>query len=207
LTARLAVSAGPGAGEDRVDVIPCAGGLVIVVADGAGGSGAGAHAADLLLARVRAAAGQARRVEDVDAAGILAEADRALLADRSGGQTTGVIALVTAADVSGASIGDSQAWVIGADTSFARELTERQLRQPLLGSGRAVAVPFAAAATPGATLIVATDGLFKYAPAAKLRAAACAPRLDDVPPLLLELVRLRSGDLPDDVAIAAWRWV
>jgi len=54
-------------------------------------------------------------------------------------------------------------------------------------------------------LIVGTDGLFKYTTPTKLCTTARTPELDAVPARLVELVRLRSGNLQDDIAVVACR--
>lgn len=55
------------------------------------------------------------------------------------------------------------------------------------------------------TLLLATDGLLKYASAKSICDTARGPDLDAVPCRLVELVRLRSGGLQDDVGIIACR--
>jgi PPM family protein phosphatase len=104
--------------------------------------------------------------------------------------------------VTGASVGDSEAWII--NESGVHDLTAGQQRKPLIGSGRATPMPFAADAV-GGTLVIATDGLFKYVPAARIVEIARALDLDQIPGRLVEAARLRSGALQDDVAIVACR--
>src|SRR5262249_7442164 len=102
----------------------------------------------------------------------------------------------------GASVGDSEAWLIGEDRHVA--LTARQHAKPGLGTGMARPVPFRSRFTAG-TLLVATDGLFKYADAD----AICATARDSDPGAaasrLIELVRPSAGTLPDDVALILCR--
>jgi hypothetical protein len=61
------------------------------------------------------------------------------------------------------------------------------------------------AAPPGAMLVVATDGLWSYASGARIAAVAADATLAAIPGRLIELVRLRSGALPDDVAVVVVR--
>ena len=96
----------------------------------------------------------------------------------------------------GASVGDSEAWLF---TSTAKtHLTKGQFRKPFLGSGETLAVKFTFQTTPG-TLLVATDGLWKYTSYEKIHDQLHAGP-DNLPERLTNLVRLRSGGLQDDVA-------
>ena len=61
------------------------------------------------------------------------------------------------------------------DSNLDRELTADQLRKPLLGSGEAVPIDFESA-LGDATLLLATDGLLKYA--RRDRIAALARHMD-----------------------------
>src|SRR5438093_12728116 len=95
-----------GAGQDRAAVFERENGVLIAVADGAGGTGNGEVAAKAI----------------VDTAGTLAAADadwsivlRQLDGDSyrlDGGQSTAVIATLTEQGIRGASAGDSGAWLV-----------------------------------------------------------------------------------------------
>jgi serine/threonine protein phosphatase PrpC len=189
--------------EDRAEVFERGRDLVVVVADGAGGLRGGTQAADALVEAARS------RVE-----GPLAVNDNALDDTRSwmnsfiavdakifagvAGETTGVVVVVSADQLIGVSAGDSEAWVIDA-TSIDR-LTESQARARL-GSGAIAPIPFERRAVTG-WLVVATDGLFKYAPAEEIAAAvrvggdvaAMARRLADI-------TRTPAGTYQDDLAL------
>jgi len=187
-----------GAGQDRVAILEHEGGVAIVLADGAGGTGDGAAAAERVLAC--AAEGLAARRDPVE---ILAACDRALAADGVG-LSTAVLALVDGGRVRGASVGDSAAWLVGPDASPV-ELTAHQARRPLLGDGAAIPIAFDAP-LGAATLLVATDGLFTYAPRAAIVAAvARAPTLAAASSALVASARLPSGGLQDDLALALCR--
>ena len=73
------------------------------------------------------------------------------------GETTTVLLIVDGNRLYGASVGDSEAWMLG--TANLR-LTASQQRKPLLGSGAASPVPFSAVLD--GVLLLASDGLFKY---------------------------------------------
>jgi PPM family protein phosphatase len=195
-----------GAGEDRIAIVPCAGGLVLAVADGAGGMGGGAAAAEALISSVAAAA-EALASGALDPSALLIEIDQAARRDpqSKGGQCTAVIAIVRDSDVSGASVGDSGALQsLPSGSGAIEDLTAGQQRKPLIGSGAAVPVSFRGSPLEG-TLLLATDGLLKYASWKRLTAALDHPVLDELPALLLALVRLPSGALQDDVGLIVCR--
>src|SRR5204862_483704 len=85
-----------------------------------------------------------------------------------------------------------------------RRLSQRQQRKPLLGSGGALPVPFEAEFA-GGTLLIASDGLFNYAAADRIQGALSEPDLRLVASRLVELVRLPSGALWDDIAVMVCR--
>jgi PPM family protein phosphatase len=196
---RTVASAGHG-GDDRVLVLPWHDGVAIVVADGAGGTGGGGLAADAAIASLRATL---ERPGPPSLTGALASADAQITALAHGGQTTAAVATLSGGRIVGASVGDSEAWLLANKTSTV--LTEHQVRKPLLGSGIARPVSFHATCSAG-TLLLGSDGLFKYTSAAKIRAVAAGPDLEVAADELLALVRLRSGVYQDDVAVVLCRW-
>lgn len=118
------------------------------------------------------------------------------------GQSTAVVLSVSGSGISGASVGDSAAWLIaGADVL---DLTEGQRRKPLVGGG---CLPFRVKhmAYSGNTLLVASDGLFRYAKPADVARIANGPDLSAAARALVDLVRLPSGTLQDDVAVVLCR--
>jgi serine/threonine protein phosphatase PrpC len=193
----LAVAAASTVGEDRAAVLPFGDSLVVIVADGAGGVGGGAAAANLVVEHVRAAAQRARSAPAW--AALLVEVDHALV---SVGQSTAVVATVTATTIAGASVGDCGAWLVGAGD--VEELTAAQRRKPLLGTGEAAPVPFSREWSAG-TLLIATDGLLKYAPRGRVAEQARGADLRRAAAALVDLPRLRSGLLADDVAVVLVR--
>jgi serine/threonine protein phosphatase PrpC len=73
----------------------------------------------------------------------------------------------------------------------------------LLDSGRAVPIGFA---TPLAgTLLVASDGLWKYVQRKRIAAIVLEPELDAATRHLIEAARLQSRDLQDDVSVILCR--
>ena len=186
-----------GQGQDRAEAWPVGDGLIVVLADGAGGTVHGARAAEAVISVARAepapdAWGTALEALDQDAARL------------DGGQSTAVLLRVDAAGVRGQSVGDSGAWVVDPRGPSVRELTAAQRRKPLLGDG-AELVGFSAGPLGEATLLVASDGLLAYAPQAELARLAVGPDLRAAAHRLVDRVRLRSGALPDDVTVVLVR--
>jgi serine/threonine protein phosphatase PrpC len=203
-TARIVEAYRP-VGEDRAEVIETAFGLVLVVADGAGGRPGGGEAAEMVVREVREAAAAARRPLDPrDWGQLLTPIDEAMADDPEAGEATAVVAVISAAGIAGASAGDSEAWLIGPNDYH--ELTGCQHSKPFLGTSAAVPVPFSARRFEG-TLLVASDGLFKYADPDGICAAARQESIDQAARDLVDLVRLRSGSLPDDVPVILCRVV
>jgi PPM family protein phosphatase len=106
--------------------------------------------------------------------------------------------VVVGGKVFGASAGDSGAWLIGA--TAVQDLTEHQRQKPLLGSGNAVPIGFGPVRHEG-RLLMASDGLFKYVPYARICDLARSVALADAPTELVAAARLSSGTLQDDVAV------
>lgn len=182
-----------GAGQDRARVIEHVAGVVVALADGAGGTSHGARAAQALVDAVDA---------DVDPVACIEALDRDP-ARLGPGQTTAVIVDVRDGVLAGASVGDSGAWLV--DGARVVDLTDGQARKPLVGAG-CTARRIPAVALGGATLLVASDGLLRYAtPAAIARAIADATDLATAAHALVALVRLPTGALQDDVSIVLVR--
>jgi serine/threonine protein phosphatase PrpC len=180
--------------EDRVAILTHDERLVIVVADGAGGSGGGAEAADVVIREVSLAA-----VEPRDAAAwcsVLQQVDLQI----GCGESTCVVAELCGDQVCGASVGDSSAWLIRDDDIV--DLTREQVRKPLLGSGGSQPVGFTHDFSRG-LLIVATDGFSKYVKRETLLQKIHWIDFAVLARQLVEMVRLPSGELWDDVGIVA----
>lgn len=188
-TVDIATAAGS-ANQDRAAVLQAADRHILVVADGAGGLGGGTEAAEAVIDAVRGAIAELRFAVW---ASVLSEVDRAL-ADQ--GHTTAVVAEVSDESIVGAAVGDSVAWMI-SDSSI-EDLTTSVPRKPPIGSTGARPWPFHARLTPGATLLLATDGFHKYASRSSIldgvnRGLSAAN--------LIDLARMPNGGLHDDVAV------
>jgi PPM family protein phosphatase len=185
-----------GAGQDRAGVQDVGDSVVIALADGAGGTSGGTKAAQAVVDAVFAAALQGPVWPF-----LLAELDRDTVR-LGGGQSTAIVLSVTGAGIVGAAVGDSGAWII-RDAGI-EDLTAGQLRKPLLGAG---CVPSVVRGRPlgGGTLLVASDGLMKYASHENIARIASGPDLPFAARCLVDLVRLPSGSLQDDVSIVLCR--
>lgn len=185
----------PTSGQDRAVAVRAGRGYLVAVADGAGGTGGGAAAADRVIASLSKLVDAAA---SADWSAVLLEIDYELSAGLCGGQTTAVVALADGECVRGASVGDSGAWLVPPVGSVT-DLTANQRRKPLLGSGEALPVVFEADRR-GARLLLATDGLIKYASHDRIHALAVSGSVGEAVEALVSCVRLPSGSLQDDVA-------
>lgn len=182
-----------GAGEDRATTITRPDRLVVVLADGAGGTGGGAAAAEAVIS-----AAIAEPIRDPAALLEALDGDPNRLGR---GETTAVILAIAGDRITGASVGDSAAWLIEAGAIT--DVTSDQQRKPLLGAG-AIITPFGA--TLGtAILIVASDGLFKYARRDAILRAVAMPDLEAVADQLVASARLPNGTLQDDISLVLVR--
>ncbi|MBN2293458.1 MAG: protein phosphatase 2C family protein [Pirellulales bacterium] len=127
--------------------------VLIVVADGAGGSGDGNVAATTVIDRVEDFGSKTQKCPSwCDA---LKKIDLAI----GEGESTAVVVEMNGDGISGASVGDSRAWIIRNRQIM--DLTASQHRKPLLGSGKVSPVGFFHSSLDG-LLIVATDGFCNY---------------------------------------------
>jgi hypothetical protein len=182
--------------EDRVKVVELDEGVVIAVADGAGGSGAGDQAAETVIREVTASASLEH---DATAwCDILRQTDHRI----GVGESTCVVVARSARGMVGASVGDSNAWLFENDDI--NDLTRGQVRKPLLGSGEAQPVGFSHPPSQG-LLLVSTDGFCNDIGRDKLLREILWIDFAVLASRLVEMVRLPSGELWDDVGIVACR--
>lgn len=182
--------------EDRIGVFAYDSRTVIVVADGAGGIGSGDVAAEAVVREIAAA------VERTHSANHWAEVLRQIDHRLPSGESTAVVVDFRPYGIAGASVGDSAAWVI--DDGAVHDLTAGQLRKPLLGTGEAVPVAFMHSGLSG-LLIASSDGFCSYANPAEVTALSTRCDFHSFPRVLIESVRLPSGELWDDTSVIAVR--
>jgi serine/threonine protein phosphatase PrpC len=189
--------------QDSVGVYERGDVLAVVLADGGGGMRRGEVASRSVVAVVESAVADPQfALEDLKSWVDLFLATDASLAANRAGETTGVVVVLGRYGFLGFSIGDSEAWVVtraGVDN-----LTVGQHTRHRLGSRRGSLVIFERPQLAG-VLLVATDGLFKYAAAPIIAGIVRNETIADAAERLVDLVRLRSGKMADDVAVVLVR--
>lgn len=185
--------------QDRSAVIQHSHGLLLVIADGAGGLGGGIEAAELVIQIIKECAlSEAEFINPLIWGNILTEADNQLYEHPMAGETTVAVVALSNGSICGASAGDAGVFLVQEQTDI--ELTALQQRKPPLGSGAALPIPYGPIPFSG-TLLIATDGLMKYAKKEKIRQIVLDNDFEQVAKLLTECVRYPSGNLPDDVTV------
>lgn len=192
----IAVEGARGAGQDRAVVVVDHDRLVVALADGAGGTANGDAAAQAVIDTVVREAMLAFEAES-----LLIRLDDELLA--LGGQATAIVARLDGERICGASVGDSGAWLITSREIV--DLTNAQRRKPLVGDG-CCPVAFEASISAGATLVVASDGLLRYASRGDIARVVRGQDVETAARALIDLVRLPAGTLQDDVSIVLCQW-
>ena len=197
MTPILLTVAGKPENEDRGLVISDGPRTILCVADGAGGLSGAAEAATAATEFLRANVTLLSNGEAcVD---LLRQMDIAVSKNPVAGLTTFALAVIVPGQIYGASVGDSGIWLIPPDGTPI-DLTARQQRKPFIGSGNAWPVGFRQI-DPCGTLLLATDGLLKYAPASRIIETCRQNPPASAAPQLIELVKYPSGNFSDDVTI------
>jgi serine/threonine protein phosphatase PrpC len=182
--------------EDRLLVLQTDNRTVVAVVDGAGGVGSGDVAAETVIAEIR------NEFEHIHSALEWSEFLTQLDCRVGVGQATAVIVDIRSYGVAGASVGDCQAWMLSGESII--DLTEKQIRKPLLGSGTARPIGFTRSKLEG-TLMIGSDGLFNYAKRDAIIRAIATTEFFSIPRACVDLVRLPSGELWDDISVVAIR--
>lgn len=182
--------------EDRIAVLDTNDRTVIVIADGAGGTGAGDVAAETVVQEVTNAFKEIHSADEWST--LLKQIDFRI----SDGESTAVVIDIRPYGLAGSSVGDSRCWMISRGTIT--DFTKHQSRKPLLGSGNATPTSFTHATFDG-ILLAGTDGFFDYVKRDSIPPFIAQSDFYTIPRLCVEMVRLPSGDLWDDIAIIAAR--
>lgn len=182
--------------QDRGEYLQFETRTMFVVADGSGGTSGAAQAAEFVIRSVRENIAKLSTAENCFS--FLYELDGQILKASECGETTAVVVVISRDAIFGANVGDSSAWLFSADSST--ELT--RIRKPYLGSGVAVPHQFNHKVS-GGTLVVGSDGLWKYASLESIERVARTGNSQRLATELSDLARMRSGNFQDDIAIAA----
>jgi PPM family protein phosphatase len=185
--------------QDRLEIVRLDSRIVFIMADGSGGTRGGGEAADRFVRSARDMATKLLQAEDCRR--LIQSLDNEIAKAVDCGETTGIITVVQSDVLFGASVGDSAAALV---TSRGVHQVSGGPRKPYLGSGFAIPSQFALRISNG-TLVIATDGLWKYTSLESIEQKARTGIPDRLAKELADLVRLRSGALPDDIAIATCR--
>jgi serine/threonine protein phosphatase PrpC len=178
--------------------------LLVALADGQGGQAGGGPAARLAC---QAALASAARLSVASFAGVgawttsLATADQEVCADRDAGLTTLVAFSLYKDQLVGASSGDSAALLLHGDGQT-EVLTARQFKDPPVGSGGALCVPFAAKLKAPWRVLAMSDGVWKYVGWEQVAALATAAGGEKLIEALQAKARLPgSGQFQDDFTL------
>lgn len=183
--------------EDRIGVFHDGERVVVAIADGAGGIGEGAAAAEAAIREIECS--YPHIASAVDWTILLRQIDQRI----GPGESTAVVVDLQPNRLCGASVGDSVAWIVHEDQIT--ELTVRQHRKPLLGSGGACPVSCELSGSLQGTLLVTSDGFANYAKRDDVTRLVATADFVEIPRRAIEMVRLPSGDLWDDTAVVAVR--
>jgi len=177
--------------------------LVVVVADGGGSMHGGEATSSCLVSVVGAAVEDpAFLVEEMQSWIDLFKTTDTALPANGAGETTGVVVVAGPRGLAGVSAGDSEAWVV--TPTAVDDLTVGRQTGQRLGGNRVTPAAFERPAL-GGVLVIASDGLFKYAATEVIARIVRSNAIGATAECLIDLVRLRSGKVADDVAVVLVR--
>lgn len=187
----------------RAGVFPLPAGAVIAVADGTGEPDAGGHAAEIVLKYAEQLANQPElRANYQSYQQHLSSMDQVIKADEPSAQASIIVSAISEKGIAGYSVGDCRAWFLHAQGEL--ELTQKQLSEPLVGTGQAAMLPFAVQAALG-TILFCSNGLWRNVEHQQMFQIARGEDLGAAAKSLLALPRYPGGGLPDDVAMVLCR--
>ncbi len=197
ISLHTSTKAGCGVNQDRASCFEHAQGTVVLIADGAGGQGGGGIAADYSVEFLRVVCAK-RGLSPEICSQLLGSLDSELFSHRTAGESTAVMNVIGNDMVFGASVGDSEAWLLeGGQTTV---LTGGQYRKPLLGSGAAIPVGFGPVPFAG-TLVIGTDGLFSYVRRNLIIESVGLIDKTNLAERLSEAARMPAGGFQDDTTV------
>lgn len=173
------------------------------LADGQGGRQGGGRAAQLACRVAMDAALQ--KPPDSDAwTEALGKADEKVAADAEAGYTTLIGFTIANEVLLGASCGDSAVLAISKDRKPAI-VTARQFKNPPVGSGEALFVPFEVELVRPWLVLAMSDGVWKYAGWERLMARTASHHGERLVEEIAALARPPgSGEFPDDFTLVVF---
>lgn len=183
-------------------------GFVCAVADGQGGQAGAALAAAIACQTCIEKASSFpldQLLSPLTWTTILRQSDAAVTAAENAGYTTLIGFCLAENAICGGSSGDSAVLLRGAGQR-PRILTEGQAKNPPVGSGGAVFVPFASPLVSPWTVLAMTDGVWKYAGWESVLAASAEGAAEAILHKLRANAALqRTGCLQDDFTLAIFQ--
>ena len=135
----------------------------------------------------------------------LRAADEAVRDDPAAGFTTLIGLAITEGRIVGASSGDSAVWLVSSDGRLV-DLTARQIKNPPVGSGGAVFVPFSADLPAASVVLAMSDGVWKYVGRDRIQNLAGTLRGQMLVESLQQQARLPgSGKFQDDFTVIVFQ--
>jgi PPM family protein phosphatase len=179
--------------------------LVCVLADGQGGQMGGGEAAEVALetAWQEASARPAKKLCDgATWSEIIVAADEAVEENERAGYATLIALGISNGRIFGASVGDSMALLV-REKDFVL-LTQRQRKNPPIGSSGAQPIPFSAALKSGDKLLLMSDGVWRFVGEDAIASTARnRDGTDLINALRLMQIGQNNGHLGDDFSVIA----
>ena len=179
---------------------------ICAVADGQGGRAGGREAAQIacrVTVDTALLSSPKQLARPTSWPTILRAADEAVRDESDAGFTTLVAACVMDSSVCGASSGDSAAVVLNGRKDH-EQLTVNQIKNPFVGSGVAVFIPFVSQLIAPWLVLLMTDGVWKYVGWDTLVSVIMQHHGHAMMGSLQDSARLPgSGDFQDDITVVA----
>jgi len=184
-------------GADRLSVDYLDNGtIVLCLSDGAGGLFGSIKASTMAIDKCLLKIKQLTQYTPEKLEMMLKEIDNEIYKDARAGETTIVVMLIQNNMITGASVGDSQGWLLNA--KFEYELTMLQRRKPLLGSNLSEPIGFETLETID-SIVLGSDGLFNYVNIEKIKKVVTSKNF--MIKNLYRLAKEHTGYLQDDFSV------